>query len=146
MNNYRLRTLIFVTCIIFFTTVKAQKNLDWQPVTLNVHDGTNAVSGIQAYCALATCSGSPRLLIKLINSNPYTIRAGWKDAVLINNNDERHFGSKAQDSVTIGAKSEITGDCSGTNPQLVLDLSDFGANTENFTELLTPDFDFVKIP
>ncbi len=145
MNCNYLRTMISAGLMLLVISVKAQTNIDWQLVTLNVHDGTNSWNGVEGYCALTTCNGSPRLLLKLVNNNPYTVRAGWKDCVMIKGDDSRHPGNFVQDSVTIPAKSEISGECGGKHRQLVLDLSDFGTDAEDFNGMVTTDFDFIVI-
>lgn len=123
---------------------KAQATENWQMFTLNIHDGTNQVDGVQGFCQVTKCNGTEVVMLKLINLNDYSVKAGWKDLVLTKD-DRRLSANVAQDSVTIGPKKEIKGDCTGNTVQLVLKLSDFGTDIDNFKDVIASDFDFVII-
>ena len=123
----------------------AQNNINWELMTLNANDGTNKVMGVEGYCALTTCNGSPRVMLMLVNKNNYTVKACWKDFVLTKTDEQRHPGANAQDSVIIGANSQVRGDCAENNPHLVLNLSDFGTDADDFSGIITTNFDYVII-
>ena len=137
-------SILFLAFILFGGFLSAQTTEDWQSMGINIHDGTNRFSGVEGYCMLTTCNGVETVLIKLVNLNPYPVRACWKDMVLTKD-DQRLPENNRQDSVTIAPNGQVAGNCAGNNPQLILKLSDFGTDGENFQNIITADFDFIII-
>ena len=121
---------------------KAQSNGNWQP--LSFISGTNSINGVEAYSQATTCNGTEMVLLKFINHNYFAVRAGWKDMAVTK--DNQHLSANtAQDSVSIGANSEVAGTCAGNMTQLALKLSDFGIDMNKFNYLIAIDFSFVKV-
>jgi len=135
-------TLISAAILLVFSSqfCKAQSNANWQPLAFV--SGTSTYKGIQAYCMTTTCNGNPVVFIKFVNTNDFSVKAGWKDMIVTKENEQLN-GTNLQDSVTIAANSQVAGACS--NSTLALKLSDFGTTTADFKYLVAIDFDYVII-
>jgi hypothetical protein len=138
----RKRFILFATLLFIASFSMAQKNGNWQPVMFI--SGTSSFNGVDAYCMPDTCNGIQSILLKFVNNNTYTIRAGWKD-MLVTKANQQLTANLVQDSVTIGPNSNVSGNCAGNSGQLVLKLSDFGTDISNFNYLIVLDFNFVTV-
>ena len=136
---------LFLAFLLLGGILKAQNNDNWQSMGMNVHNGTSQFSGWKDFAKLINCNGVETVLLKLVNLNPYKIKAAWKDMVLTKDDQRLPGGNNAQDSFIIAPGGQVVGDCSSNNSSLVLKLSDFGTDAANFKNILTPDFDFVII-
>jgi hypothetical protein len=138
------KILLYLSFSLFaLNGINAQTAEKWHGILLST-DGSNTLNGVKAYYQLTTCDNIEYLFIKLINNNTYTVRAGWKDLIVTKENN-RLSGNNAQDSLTIAPHAEIAGDCSGSNPQLVIKLSDFETDALEFKTFLLSRFDFIII-
>jgi hypothetical protein len=134
---------LFIAFLLAGGILKAQTSVSWQPLAFA--SGMNSFKGVEGYCALTKCNGTESILIKWVNHNPYSVKAGWKDMVYTL--DNRSLNSNAvQDSITLLPTVETMGECGGNNNQLVLKFSDFGTDTKNFNYLIALDFNFVVVP
>jgi hypothetical protein len=135
------RLLILALCMLLFGFTRAQTSVSWKPVWLST---TNVFKGVEGFYRSATCNGSEVVLIKLVNHNNYSVKTGWKNLV-ITNDDQKLYGKASQDSVTVAANAEVAGDCSAINSPLVIKLSDLGAHANNFKTFFASDFNLVVV-
>lgn len=142
--KYMKKNLLYLAFSFFlFSGIKAQTNENWQGILLST-DGTNALNGVKAYYKVAACNNNEVIMLKFVNTNSYTVKAGWKDMIITKNNNKL-TGNNTQDSLTLAPHAEIAGDCSGNNTELTVKLSDFGTDIYDFKTFLATGFDFIII-
>jgi len=133
--------ILFAAFIFMFGYSKGQSNAKWKPLWLST---TNMFKGVEGFYQYVSCNGTDMVYLKFVNHNNYSIKAGWKDLV-ITNDEQKLYGKIAHDSVTVAPNGEVAGNCAVPNPQLEIKLSDYGINEANFKSLFATNFDFVII-
>jgi hypothetical protein len=138
------KNLLYLTFSLFlFSGIKAQTTGNWNGILLST-DGTNGLNGVKAFYKVTTCNNNEVIELKFINTNNYTVKAGWKDIIVTKANNNLS-GNDRQDSLTLAPHAEIAGDCSGNNAELTVKLSDFGTDVYDFKTFLASGFDFIVI-
>ncbi len=136
------KILLFASLLIISLFSQAQTNT-WQPAQVNVVDGTNSYGSIEVWYSLSGCSGTPTVLLKLVNDNSYPVKVWWKNAV-ITNDKKSHAGPGEKITLVLKPKSETIGSCNGSIAELQLKLSDFGTDPKNFLRFYTADFGYEE--
>jgi len=138
-----LQTIItFILLLGAAQFCSAQSGQNWK--TLSFPAGTATFNGVEGYYQLTTCNGAPILLLKFVNNNSYSLRAGWRDMIVTKSNSQIS-GGNLQDSITIAANSTVMGDCNGATPQLFIKMSYFPISDINdFNYFIALDFGFKK--
>ena len=139
----KIKTLItFVALLLSSSFLKSQTSINWQPAAISI-DGTNGFQGVDVYYYLTTCNSNDVVILKLINRNPYDVKAQWK-SVLVGNNDKELFGKSKLVSLKLSAKSEVEGSCKGKEAVLIVKLSDYGLKASDFRIFAGSAFDVIK--
>lgn len=116
-----LLTIIFVV-FCFSIKSKAQINVAWQPMYLTV-SGSNLVDGVEGFFAQSSCNSEPVILIKFVNHNTYDVKISWYDGVFLTDNKWLNKSDiKDLKKLQLNAEKELAGDCSGTNPLLMIKI------------------------
>lgn len=106
------------TATLYKETTLGQKPVSWIPVQIAT-DGGNIIKGVQIYSYETECSSEKVQIVKLINTNLYSVllsyQLGINDPVV---------------EVTIPASFSIEGDCSSSDINLKKLLISFPAKTE----------------
>jgi hypothetical protein len=139
----KYRSFLFSALFVFFIGFsKAQTNTAWTPVLISM-DGTNSYNGVELNYQLTKCGNDDVLLLKLTNTNTYSVKAHWINVIKTKDGKELYGNSKLT-SVTLGANAENNGNCKGKPAELKIKLSDFGANASNFETIVGSSFDTSK--
>jgi hypothetical protein len=133
--------LFLALSVLFFSFTSAQTSGNWKPLWLST---TNVFKGVEGFYQSTTCNGSEVVLIKLVNHNNYSVKTGWKN-LLITNDDQKLYGIASQDSVVVAPNAEVAGECLANNTPLVIKLSDLGAHANNFKAFFASDFNLVVV-
>ena len=148
IKNYFFVASIILLCNAFkaqqFQTGKAQikNDLEWIPVLIS-HDGTNTNEGIEASYALTNCGGNETVLLKLKNTNNFSVKTQWVNQVITKDGKENYGNSKIT-FFALPPNSEKAGDCSGNNFPLVIKLNDFAVQANNFETFIGSNFFVIK--
>lgn len=137
------KSLLFSALFVFLIGfTKAQTNTAWTPVLISM-DGTNSYNGIELNYQLTKCGNDDVLLLKLNNTNTYSVKAHWINVIKTKDGKELYGNSKLT-TVTLGANAENSGDCKGKQSELKIKLSDFGVNANEFETIVGSSFDTSK--
>jgi hypothetical protein len=144
----KTRALIFFSAMIFCfgVTAIAQNNKTtndntWMPVLIS-NDGTNGNNGVEANYKLGKCNSFDVILLKLTNTNDYSVKAEWTN--LVQTNDGRDLFGTGVSFINLPPKSETAGDCSGSTTQLVIKLNDYGIYPVGFKAIIGSNFQVTK--
>jgi hypothetical protein len=143
----KIKARIFFSAMMFCfgvtanaQTNKAANDNSWMPVLIS-NDGTNGNNGIEANYKLAKCNSFDVILLKLTNTNEYSVKAEWTN--LVQTNDGRDLFGTGISSINLPPKSETAGDCSG-NTVLVIKLNDYGIYPVGFKAIIGSNFQVTK--
>jgi hypothetical protein len=139
-----VKKISFFLSLAFFIVNQsaiAQTKTEWLPVLIS-SDGTNGYEGVVATYTLTNCNARQILLLKLVNTNNYAIKAKWRN--LIQTSDGRDlFGTGDPLLMTLTPNSETKGACEN-NFQLTINLNDFGIKEIDFKTFIASDFEVIK--
>lgn len=141
----KTQTLTFISAMmLFFGVINGQttSNNEWHPVLISM-DGTNGYLGVEASYSLSKCNSNDVVLLKLVNTNNYAVKAQWVNVVVTKDGKEL-YGNNKLVSVKLPASSEKAGDCDSKIVELTIKLSDFGVQTNNFDTFVGSNFNTIK--
>lgn len=105
-------------------------------------DGTNGYQGVEMYYATATCNSTEVLVLKIVNTNSYAVKAQWIN-LIVDKNDKEHFGKTQLTSFKIDSSVTSAGDCNKANA-LMIKLSDYGVKASDLKTFIGSNFDISK--
>ncbi len=123
-------------------TDNARTQNEWKPFMLN-HDGTNVNGGVQAVYALVKCNNEDVVLLKMNNTNSFSVKAQWINQI-ISKDGKENFDPAKITFISLPPNTETTGDCSGNTTQLMVKLSDLGVSLNNFETFVCSNFYAAK--
>ena len=139
----RTKGLIFITAMLLFIGVsKAQSTIEWKLTTIGM-DGTNGYNGVEVYYATSSSKSGDVVLIKLINSNPFPVKAQWV-SVMVTNDDKELYGKTQLVSYKLAANSEAVGSIKDKSSALTIKLSDYGIKASELRTFVGSSFDVIK--
>lgn len=140
----KLRTLLFLTFFaLTFNFYKAQQsNSSWTPVLISM-DGTNSYNGVEMEYQLTKCGDDDVVLLKLKNTNTFSVKAHWIPVIKTTEGKELYGNSKLL-TVSLTANTETLGDCKSKPADLKIKLSDFGITGSQFETIIGSSFDTTK--
>ena len=135
----RILLLSFFTAF-YFTNITEISAQTWNPIGLNVV-GHNTMNGVEALYQLSQCSGEDAVYVKLINHNSNIVSVEWYPAVFTNET-KWHITETPADkkSVTLNPNASKEGDCSGSEPTMIILLKDFSVSINDFMRFGTTNF------
>ena len=133
-----LFSILLITKGLSQTQVVASNDIEWKPVLINM-DGTNAFKGIDVTYMVSKCNSKDVVLLKLVNTNTYSVKAQWINVVVTKGGEL--FGNSKLVSLKLAPSSENIGYCSGKIIQLTIKLSDFGIDATNIDTFVASNFD-----
>ncbi len=139
----KIKNLFFSTVmVLLMQTLIAQtreKNR-WFQVLISVH-GTVDHDGVEANAMITECDSEPAMLLELINTNNYKVKAEWFHAP-ITNDGKQHYKDEMQ-TIELNAKEKITGKC-GDKKQLIIKLKDYNVKVEDLQDYYGSNFNVTK--
>ena len=140
MNKKPLFFVSLVTLFLISVPLFAQDNNAWQPMYLQV-SGANVMNGVEADFQLNKCGGEDVVYIKYINTNGYDVKLQWYNAVFTTDLKwVTKNGEENKKSLVLSSRNELKGTCvDNRQAVLVVKLSDFIANKENFKRFNTSE-------
>ena len=112
----------------------------WFQVLISVH-GTVDYEGVEANAMITTCNSEPVMLLELINTNNYKVKAEWFHAP-ITKDGKQHY-KDAMQTIELNAKEKITGKC-GDKKQLIIKLKDYNVKVEDLQDYYGSNFNVTK--
>lgn len=112
----------------------------WFQVLISVH-GTVDHDGVEANAMITECDSEPAMLLELINTNNYKVKAEWFHAP-ITNDGKQHYKDEMQ-TIELNAKEKITGKC-GDKKQLIIKLKDYNVKVEDLQDYYGSNFNVTK--
>lgn len=136
-----MKKIIFLSfCLLLFLQQQLNAQAIWSPIGLDVV-GRNMISGVEASYQLNNCNGEDVVFVKLINHNNYTVTVEWYPAVFTKELKWiRKENPTDKKSVDINPNAALTGDCSVSNPSMMILLKDFSVDAANFKRYGTTNF------
>ena len=143
MKNMKIKTLIFVAAMMLvFSIAKTQTTNNWQLAAIGM-DGTNGYKGVDVYYQLTTCNSAEVIVLKIINTNAYAVKAQWINAIATNDNKDLYGKSKLV-SYKLPSKGEAKGDCNDKTGILSFKLSDYGIKASDLRIFVGSNFDVTN--
>jgi hypothetical protein len=139
----RIKSLLFIAFIsLFVQSFKAQshEHEKWFPVLISIH-GTVAHQGVKANAMITTCNNEPVMLLELVNTNNYKVKAEWLHAPITKDN-KQHYKDELQ-TIELNAGETKTGKC-GEAKQLIIKLSDYRVNVNDLQDYYGSNFNVTK--
>lgn len=139
----RFKNLLLVAIISLFAknfNAQDREQNKWFQVLISVH-GTVDHEGVEANAMITTCNSEPVLLLELINTNNYKVKAEWFHAP-ITKDGKQHYKDEMQ-TIELNAKEKITGKC-GDKKQLIIKLKDYGVKVEDLQDYYGSNFNVTK--
>lgn len=134
------KILLLSFCLFLFLQYQLNAQTTWSPIGLDVV-GHNKMNGVEASYQLGTCNGNDVVFIKLINQNSFDVTVEWYPAVFTNTLTWIKKETPAdKKSIDVNSGAELTGDCSASNPSLMILLNDFPVAVNNFIRFGTTNF------
>lgn len=124
--------------MIFFSLSKAQTAINWQPVLISM-DGTNGYKGVEMYYSVEKCNSNDVILLKLVNTNTFALKAHWI-SVLVTNSDKELYGKTELVTIQLEANKEYIGSCKKTD-KLMIKLNDYGIKGSDLKTMVGSNFD-----
>lgn len=136
----KIQNLILITAMmLFFGVLKAQTSNEWQPVLISM-DGTNSYKGVEATYSLGKCNNKDVVMLKLVNTNKFSVKAQWIN-VVVKKDGKELFGNSKLVSIKLPASDEVTGSCSSKAVELIINLSDLGIQASDVNTFVASNFD-----
>ncbi len=140
-----MRTKILLFVVMFFMFLKnfnaqTREHNKWFQVLISIH-GTVDHQGVEANAMITECNSEPVMLLELINTNNYKVKAEWFHAP-ITNDGKQHYKDEMQ-TIELNAKEKITGKCGGKK-QLIIKLKDYNVKVEDLQDYYGSNFNVTK--
>ena len=129
----KLLTFGIVLMCLHSSIAFSQPGSNWQPIFLTV-TGHNMIEGVEAFFQAGKCEkGESVVFIKFINHNAQSVQLEWYDGVFTQElNWINKEGDDNKKSLIISGNKEANGHCSSLEKDLVIKLSDFIKDPNNF--------------
>lgn len=136
-----LLSIAFFSLIVGSFNAQTHEHNKWFQVLISIH-GTVDHEGVEANAMITECNSEPVMLLELINTNNYKVKAEWFHAP-ISKDGKQHYKDDMQ-TIELNAKEKITGKC-GDKKQLIIKLKDYGVKMEDLQDYYGSNFNVTKL-
>lgn len=141
MNTKNLLFLAILSLLVRSFNAQTREHNKWFQVLISVH-GTVDHEGVEANAMITECNSEPVMLLELVNTNIYKVKAEWFHTP-ITSDGKQHYKDEMQ-TIELNAKEKVTGKC-GYKKQLIIKLKDYNVKVEELQDYYGSNFNLTKL-